>query len=531
MWIADDEPDLIPPQFANSGSDQKAECHRCSPLSPPSSHLKSKSLAARVRSRFLPEETGETFRLRDNKGEFFAERVSGDSGELPQGLVDVLRANAQSFVGVFFKRESPRVDWNEKLAVVGLADDAVPSDARAEEHRGADRPMVLTISFVVVWRATHLALHDDDQLVADAQFLGAAQGMIDAGEQLGDEVHLVTIVIGVAVELANGEIGGNTHTGLEGGEGDLRLPGEPFFRYVFRDEWCDALQGLSADLGGVEHALRALDARQAGLRDPRVGLAFESRLDAVADEIFVVRAADVALDAFSVGDFPEGRQIRNACHRDDVSGGGVVAKGEEGERTFRTAAGGDEGGEGWVSEAIKLPGRHVARAGRMVVDRVIESVEDEQLAGVFLKEGLVAHALLRLVEVRGVRSKVDLALCENVTLFVESIGLIDPFRVHQVGRVPTSRSIEDGVVGTIVRLGFSGRGAGQSRKADWRGDAESSQATEFQEVSSHGFAWLFVEEIVLAEEEGDDGTPRPERVVRILDGDLPRDPTGIDFDR
>jgi hypothetical protein len=34
-------------------------------------------------SRSLPEETSETFRLRDDKREFFAERVPGDSGELP----------------------------------------------------------------------------------------------------------------------------------------------------------------------------------------------------------------------------------------------------------------------------------------------------------------------------------------------------------------------------------------------------------------------------------------------------------------
>jgi hypothetical protein len=32
---------------------------------------------------FSPEETGETFRLRDDEGESFAERVLCDSGELP----------------------------------------------------------------------------------------------------------------------------------------------------------------------------------------------------------------------------------------------------------------------------------------------------------------------------------------------------------------------------------------------------------------------------------------------------------------
>lgn len=102
------------------------------------------------RSRFLPKQTGETFRLRDDEGEFFAERVPGDSGKLPQGQVNVFRADAQSIFEVCFKRECLRVDWDKKLAVVGLADDAVPPDARAEEHGGADRPMVLTIAIVIV---------------------------------------------------------------------------------------------------------------------------------------------------------------------------------------------------------------------------------------------------------------------------------------------------------------------------------------------------------------------------------------------
>jgi hypothetical protein len=132
---------------------------------------------------------------------------------------------------------------------------------------------------------------------------------------------------------------------------------------------------------------------------------------------------------------------------------------------------------------------------------------------------------------RGIGGKIDVALCENITLLVESIGLVDPFRIHQVGRVPTSRSVEDGVIGSIVSLGFSGRGVGRSRKADWGSDAESGHATEFKEFSSHGFAGLFVKEVVLAKEVGDDGPPRPESVVGIVAGSLPRDATGIDFDR
>ena len=71
-----------------------------------------------------------------------------------------------------FSRSQARVcgsSGHVELLLVGGADDAVALDAPAQEHDRADGPVVLAVAVVVGRRAAHLALDDDDQLVANLQ--------------------------------------------------------------------------------------------------------------------------------------------------------------------------------------------------------------------------------------------------------------------------------------------------------------------------------------------------------------------------
>ena len=63
--------------------------------------------------------------------------------------------------------------------------------------------MVFPLAFVVVGRPSHLALYDHNQLVANLQLLGSLHQVVDPGQKLRDQSHLVGIVGGVAVELAD----------------------------------------------------------------------------------------------------------------------------------------------------------------------------------------------------------------------------------------------------------------------------------------------------------------------------------------
>ena len=63
--------------------------------------------------------------------------------------------------------------------------------------------MVLAISLVVVRRASHFALDYDDQFVPDLQFFGPFHEVVDPVEELGDKFHLIPVVLGMAVELAD----------------------------------------------------------------------------------------------------------------------------------------------------------------------------------------------------------------------------------------------------------------------------------------------------------------------------------------
>src|ERR1043166_5382158 len=80
--------------------------------------------------------------------ELLAQRVIGDAGEFAQRLVDVLGPHADALVLVELQRRGAEGDG--KLLSVGGANDAVAFDAAAEEHGGADRPVVLAVARVVV---------------------------------------------------------------------------------------------------------------------------------------------------------------------------------------------------------------------------------------------------------------------------------------------------------------------------------------------------------------------------------------------
>src|SRR5687768_11883387 len=108
---------------------------------------------------------------------------------------------ADADAGVTVSREGVRTQGDGELFFVGGADDAVAADAVAHEHDRPDRPMIFAFAVVIARRAAHLALDDDDKTVTDLQLFSATDKVGDAGEELGDEFHLIDIVVRVAVEL------------------------------------------------------------------------------------------------------------------------------------------------------------------------------------------------------------------------------------------------------------------------------------------------------------------------------------------
>src|SRR5690606_30154367 len=107
-----------------------------------------------------------------------------------------------------------------------------------------DGPMVLAVAIVVAWRSAHLALGDDDKVLADLQLLGSAKQVGNAGQELRNQPHLVGVVVGVAVELADGQVRRDAYPRLERSQGNLRLLREPLLGNFGGDVRGDALQGL-----------------------------------------------------------------------------------------------------------------------------------------------------------------------------------------------------------------------------------------------------------------------------------------------
>ena len=66
--------------------------------------------------------------------------------------------------------------------------------------------MILAISLVVVWCTSHLALNHDHEFVANLELFRYAGKVIDPGQELRDEFHLIGVVIGMAVELSDRKV-------------------------------------------------------------------------------------------------------------------------------------------------------------------------------------------------------------------------------------------------------------------------------------------------------------------------------------
>ncbi len=190
----------------------------------------------------------------------------------------------------------------------------------------------------------------------------------------------------------------------------------------------------------------------------------------------------VAIDRVGIGELPQRRQVRHARHRHEVAGRRVVAERQERQRAGRPLAGGDERGERRIGQAVELAGRHVAGAGRVVVDRVVEPIEHEQLVAELGVEILVAHPALDVLRGRG---ELVRAVREDVAFLVEAVDAADALGVHQVRRVPAAGGVEDDVVRPLVGLVLRlprGPAAGQAER---NGQAEAGQAAEFEEIASH----------------------------------------------
>ncbi len=123
-----------------------------------------------------------------------------------------------------------RIDRDRELLLVGRADDPIALDAVTEEQDRADRPVILAVALVVVRCPAHFTLDNDHKLLADLQFPGPADHVGDAGEELGDQLHLIGVVVGVAIELTDRQVGGDAYAGLERSQGDLRLLRQPLLR-------------------------------------------------------------------------------------------------------------------------------------------------------------------------------------------------------------------------------------------------------------------------------------------------------------
>ena len=83
----------------------------------------------------------------------------------------------------------------------------------------------------------------------------------------------------------------------------------------------------------------------------------------------------------------------------------------------------------------------------MVVDGVVHPVEHKQVIPIGLEELLVAHSFPDLL---GIGGELVSSMSQNIALFVQAVDFVDPFRVHQIGRVPPPRGIEHYIVGSLV---------------------------------------------------------------------------------
>src|SRR5262249_24401696 len=145
------------------------------------------------RVRASAPEAAEFLLLGDAEGELLRVRVFGNPRSLAQRLMDVFGPHANALLLV--ELQGGGIERYRELLLVGLADHAVPLDALAQEQRRADRPVILAVALVIVRGAAHLALNHDNQLLTNLEFAGPADEVGDAVEELGDELHLVGVVV------------------------------------------------------------------------------------------------------------------------------------------------------------------------------------------------------------------------------------------------------------------------------------------------------------------------------------------------
>jgi hypothetical protein len=265
---------------------------------------------------------------------------------------------------------------------------------------------------------------------------------------------------------------------LERGERDLRLLGEPFFRNRFRNMGRDALERLRVELGRVEHVLRALDAWEHRAGKLRIGLLLQRFLHPVDDEIIVVLARGTAINAVRIGDLLQRGEVRDSRHRDEVARVRVISKGEERQRAARPFARRDQRRERGIRQAVELAGGHVARAGRVVVHRIVHAIEHEQFAAELRVELFIAHPA---GFVRTGRRKLVGAPGEDVAFLVEPVDFASSLGIHQIRGVPTTRRVEHDVVGAFVRI--ARLRTDRVGKPERGGYPYAGEAAELQEIT------------------------------------------------
>ena len=67
--------------------------------------------------------------------------------------------------------------------------------------------MIFAIAVVVIWRAAHFALSNHDQSFANLQLFRSVQDIRQSLQQLRNQLHLILVIVRMAVELANRQIG------------------------------------------------------------------------------------------------------------------------------------------------------------------------------------------------------------------------------------------------------------------------------------------------------------------------------------
>ena len=267
---------------------------------------------------------------------------------------------------------------------------------------------------------------------------------------------MILIILLMTVELADRQVRRDADSSFERSERDLGLLRQRIFGNVFRDVWSDSRQRLRIPLSGVQHVFCASLTWQSDRTLAALLLLGEGTLDVATHERFVVLMLSDAVHGVRVGEKFQRIDVRHACHRHEISGSRIVAERQERERSFAVSTRGDQCGERRPCEAVEIARRHVTAAWRMVIDRVVQAVQNEQFLRVFREEVFVAHPFRNVF---GGRRKIDGAVRQDLVVLVEPIDLVDPLWIHQVRRVPSAgrvahdvvRAVVDGQVFAIVR--------------------------------------------------------------------------------